>query len=78
MSGAEFTALLSGIGADTALGRIVSVRAEKDKERIKEFTPSEMKIYTEWRKKTADQVDIKDRDAALESIKNAFIEMAKG
>lgn len=35
----EFSDLLSGIGPDTALGRIVAIRAEEDEEILKHFTP---------------------------------------
>ena len=34
----EFSDLLSGIGPDTALGRIVAIRAEEDEEILKHFT----------------------------------------
>lgn len=47
----EFTTLLAGINGDTPLGRIVSIRSENDKERLKHFTPEERRIRNEWRSK---------------------------
>lgn len=49
MSYSEFCTLLSGIMPDTPLGQIVSIRAEKDKEVIKHFTPEQKRIRAEWR-----------------------------
>ena len=74
----EFKALLSGIGPNTALGRIVSIRLEDDKETLKHFTPEMRKIRNEWQTKQAKQKSQADVDSCLESIKNAFIAMAKG
>lgn len=47
----EFKALISGISPDTALGRIVAIRSETDKDVIKHFTRDQRKIYDEWRKR---------------------------
>ena len=74
----EFKALLCGIGPKTALGRIVSIRLEDDKETLKHFTPEMKKIRNEWQIKQAKQKSQADVDSYLESIKNAFIAMAKG
>lgn len=48
MSYQEFISLLGGLMEDTPLGRIVSIRAEKDSERLKNFTPEQKKIRNEW------------------------------
>ena len=74
----EFKALLGGIRPNTALGRIVSIRLEDDKETLKHFTPEMRKIRNEWQRKQAKQKSQADVDSYLESIKNAFIAMAKG
>lgn len=47
----EFKALISGISPDTALGRIVAIRSETDKDVIKHFTRDQRQIYDEWRKR---------------------------
>ena len=74
----EFSDLLSGIGPDTALGRIVAIRAEEDEEILKHFTPEQRRIRREWRNKQAMKVSEEDRDKFLEVMKQAFIDMAQG
>lgn len=74
----EFSGLLSGIGPDTALGRIVATRAEEDEEILKHFTPEQRRIRREWRNKQAMKVSEEDRDKFLEVMKQAFIDMAGG
>lgn len=74
----EFKALLCGIGPETALGRIVSIRMEEDKESIKSFTKEQKEIRNHWRRKRAESKTQKDRDDFLESMKQAFIDMAGG
>lgn len=48
MSWGEFCTLLSGIMPETPLGQIVSIRAEKDPKRIKEFTKDQRRIRNDW------------------------------
>lgn len=48
MSWSEFCSLLSGIMPETPLGRIVSIRAEKDPKVIKEFSKDQKKIRNDW------------------------------
>ena len=74
----EFKALLCGIGPDTALGRIVSIRMEDDKEVLKEFTKEQHRIRNEWRNKIAKQKKDKDVNEFLETMKQAFISMSGG
>ena len=49
MSWEEFKQMLIGIAPDTALGRIVSVRAEDLKEYLENFTPEQHRIRNEWK-----------------------------
>lgn len=51
MSWNEFCSLLTGIMYDTPLGRVVSIRAEKDKKVIEQFSPEEKRIRDEWIKR---------------------------
>lgn len=74
----EFRDLLVGIGPDTPLGRIVSIRAEEDKEVLKHFSKEQHRIRNEWRKRNAKKVSEKDMEDILNSLKNAFISMARG
>ena len=78
MSWDEFTDLLSGISPDTALGRIVAIRAEEDKDILKHFTPEQRRIRNEWRTRQAKKISPEERDKFLEAMKQAFIDMAGG
>lgn len=78
MKWSEFRDLLVGIGPETALGRIVSIRAEDNKERLKNFTKEQRRIRSEWRRKRAKQISPQERDKMLEQLKQAFISMAGG
>jgi len=46
----EFCRLLSGLMADTPLGRVVAIRAEKSAEKIKGFGDYERGVRRKWRK----------------------------
>lgn len=45
----EWLLLVGGLMEDTPLGQIVLIRKEQDRDRIKRFTPYEMRIHNEWR-----------------------------
>lgn len=77
MSWLEFSYLIEGLSGETPLGRIISIRAEKDPDIIKDMTPSERRIRNEYRKKMASQKSEKEVENAIESMKQAFIKMAK-
>ena len=49
MAFGEFCRLLAGLMADTPLGRVVNIRGEKDKEKIKSFGSYEQAIRKAWR-----------------------------
>ena len=73
---AEFVALLSGLDPNTALGRVVAIRAEEDKDMLKAFTSEQRKIRSEYRRKAAKKVSQEEMVQILESYKQAFIRMA--
>ena len=76
----EFRDLLVGIGPDTALGRIVSIRAEEDEDILKNFTQEQHRIRNEWKRKRArileKMTDQTAMEADLAGIKAAFMRMA--
>ncbi len=74
----EFQALLSGTGPDTALGRVVSIRSEKNKDVINNFSPEHRRIHSEWQKRIAKNKTQEEHENFLETMKNAFIAMAGG
>lgn len=73
----EFRALISGLNAETPLGRIVCIRAEEDKETLETFTKEMHSIRNKWRTKQAQKKDPHDTEKFLEEMKNIFISMAK-
>lgn len=44
----EFNQLLTGIGEKTALGKVVSIRAEKDSNVLKNMSKNEKRIRSDW------------------------------
>lgn len=74
----EFKQLLSGIGTETPLGRIVSIRSETDKNVLKRYTKEQRRIRNEWLQKKAKKVSQAEMDQILEGFKQAFISMAGG
>lgn len=73
----EFCDLLSGISPDSPLGRMVQIRLENDENIIKNFTPAQRKIRSEWQSRHAKTVSAEDTAAFIEQMKQAFISMAK-
>lgn len=78
----EFRDLLVGISPDTALGRIVSIRSETDKNVLKHFTPEQHRIRNEWQAKRAKQIVERmtpdAEEAAMEGLKNAILKWVGG
>lgn len=74
----EFRDLLVGIAPDTALGRIVSIRAENDKNVLKHFSKDQHRIRNEWRQRKAKSMKPEDMEVILNGFKQAFISMAGG
>lgn len=72
----EFKDLLVGISSDTALGRIVAIRSETDKEVLKHFTKDQKRIRSEWLQRRAKDVKPEDMETILNGFKQAFISMA--
>ncbi len=73
----EFRDLLVGIGPDTPLGRMISIRAEDDKDVLKHFTKQQHRIRNEWRSRHR-KISNEDMGQVLDQLKNAFISMAGG
>ncbi len=74
----EFRALLAGISSETALGRVVAIRAENDKNILKNFTPEQHRIRNNWKKRQAQTRTDEDMKSVLDGFKEAFIAMAGG
>ncbi len=77
MPWSEFVSLLSGLGPNTSLARLVQIRIEDDKDILKNFTPSQHRIRNQWRSRKAKEVTQEDVGAFLEQMKQTFISMSK-
>lgn len=77
MKWVEFQALLSGLGPDTPLGRIIQIRSEDDPEILKYFSKDQNRIRSEWLQRTAQSKTTEQVNEVLESLKQAFIKMAR-
>lgn len=76
MSWKEFSALISGLNDKTPLGTIVAIRSEDNPEHLKEFTPEQRRIRSEWRTRRAKEKPQDKVDEFIESMKNIFLSMA--
>lgn len=76
MKASEFVMLLKGVDPKTPLGRIVEIRAETDRDIIKEFTPQQRKIHSDWRRRMAGQVSEKEMKMVLDGLRDAFVAMS--
>lgn len=68
---------MSGIMEDTPLGQIVLIRKEDDRDRIKNFSPYEWRIYNEWRDYIANKKreDVKNTMNAIKDFEAMFRNM---
>ena len=69
---AEFSALLSGLSADTALGRVVAIRSETDSETIKRFSSYQKKIYDDWRTKQSERMTEEEYEAEMRQLEKSL------
>lgn len=69
ISWTEVKMLISGLMSETPLGRVIEIRSENDKERLKSFTPEMHKIRNDWRNKQAKE-KLKDEDALNRTFDN--------
>lgn len=68
----EFRSLLAGISPDTALGRVVAIRSETDKQVIKHFTKDQRRIYDDWRKRKAENMDQATFELEMANLERAL------
>lgn len=72
----EFSNLLSGLGSETPLGKIVGIRSEKDQKIISEWPPEIRRIRNEWlgrkNKNKPIIVDRKKYDREMINLQNMF------
>lgn len=71
----EFKALLSGLSPETALGRIVGIRAETDKNVIKHFSKEQRRIYDEWRERRSQNMSQLTFEKEMANLEKMFAAM---
>lgn len=80
MPWSEFVSLLSGLGPNTSLARLVQIRIEDDKDILSNFTPVQMRIRNEYRRKRnttlANSKSLDETTQFLNDMKNIFIQMS--
>lgn len=72
----EFQDLLAGLSGETALGKVISIRAEDNPEVLKSFSPEQRAIRSAWRNRTAQQRSAEDTAAFLAQMQKTFARMA--
>ena len=76
MSWTEYASLLSGLLTETPLGQIVSIRAENDKDRLKNFNRDQHAIRNAWRSKISSKIvnrmSESDKKKATKEIQDMF------
>lgn len=78
MKWAELSNDISCVMNNTPLGQIIEIRSENDKDRLKNFTPEQLRIRRDWRNKQAKNVGENDFKAFLEQMEKGLIAMAGG
>ena len=73
----EFKALLAGMGPNTALGRVVSIRSETDQEIIRGFSGDQLRIYSTWQNRMAENVKEQNLNDFLDNMLAMFTNMGK-
>lgn len=68
----EFVSLLTGISPDTALGRVVTIRAEKNRDTIKHFSPEQRRIYDDWQNRRARVMSEKEFEKDMADLEATF------
>lgn len=74
----EFKNLLAGLGPDTALGRVISIRSEESDDTLKYFSDGQKQIRNDWqkaerqRKKEFDKKNKRKAVDPYEGLSNMF------
>lgn len=71
----EFKALISGLSPDTALGRVVAIRSEKDKNVIKNFSKSQKRIYDDWKTRETNEMNQQTFEKDMADLEKMFAAM---
>lgn len=73
----EFKSLLAGIDPETPLGRIVAIRAETDKDVIKNFNKDQKRIYNEWRNRKVESMTPATYEQEMADLEKMFAQLCR-
>lgn len=71
----EFKALIAGLSPETALGRVVAIRSETNKDIIKHFSKDQRRIYDDWRNREVKEMDERTFEKEMVSLEKMFAAM---
>ena len=71
----ELCDLLAGLNEQTPLVRIAQIRTETDRDALKEFTPEQRRIRSEWQQRKARKVKRDDARTFVAQVQTAFENM---
>ena len=71
----EFKALIAGLSPETALGRVVAIRSETDKDIIKHYTKDQRRIYDDWRNRETKEMDGETFEKEMAGLEKMFAAM---
>jgi hypothetical protein len=74
----EFKALIAGLSPETALGRVVAIRSETDKDIIKHYTKDQRRIYDDWRNREMKEMDGETFEKEMAGLEKMFAAMCRG
>ena len=72
MSWDEFADLITGLNEQTPLVRVAMIRTETNPERLKDLTPEQRAMRSEWMRRRAKQRSQQEVDSFLSTIQKQF------
>lgn len=75
MSWDEFSDLLGGLNESTPLVRVAQIRTTTDRDVIKEMTPEQRRMRSEWQKQRAMKRGKREVENAISMMQKAFEHM---
>ena len=71
----EFADLLSGLNESTPLVKVALVRTESDPQKLKDLTPAQRRMRSEWQAQRAKRKDKREVADAIANLQRAFENM---
>lgn len=71
----EFADLLCGLNETTPLVRVAQIRTETDPETLKDFTPAQHRMRSDWQRRQALKKDSGQVEKAISNMQQAFANM---